>query len=209
MPPVNPIRGVLLDLDGTLYTEEGLIPGAASAVGTLRAEGLPLRLVTNATTKHRSTIQAAVEKLGLAVDVSEIFSAPFAAARWLSDFPEARVWVLTRGDSRVEFASLRQTTEDPDFIVLGDQMDRFSFEFLNEIFRKLRDGAELIALQKNRFWMTGGKLTLDAGPFICCSGVRNGKTRPADGKTVKGFLQFSPGRPPPTCGSSRHGWRRP
>lgn len=46
-----PVRVVLLDLDGVLYVEEALVPGARDAVERLRSRGLELRFVTS-TTSH-------------------------------------------------------------------------------------------------------------------------------------------------------------
>jgi HAD superfamily hydrolase (TIGR01458 family) len=37
---------------------------------------------------------------------------------------------------------------------------------LNRAFRQVMEGATLVALQKNRYWLTADGLTLDAGPFV-------------------------------------------
>ena len=38
---------------------------------------------------------------------------------------------------------------------------------MNEIFQKVFNGADIIAMQKNRYWYPqGGDLSLDAGAFI-------------------------------------------
>ena len=42
----------------------------------------------------------------------------------------------------------------------------FTWDRLNQIFIQLRNGAELIALQRNRFWESEHGLVLDAGPFV-------------------------------------------
>ena len=39
-------------------------------------------------------------------------------------------------------------------MVVGDLGDRWDYDVLNRAFRSLMDGAELIALQKNRCWET-------------------------------------------------------
>ena len=49
--PIGDIRGVLLDLDGTVYDDRGLIDGADRAVARLRTAGLALRFATN-TSRH-------------------------------------------------------------------------------------------------------------------------------------------------------------
>ncbi len=37
---------------------------------------------------------------------------------------------------------------------------------LNSAFRSLRDGARLVAIHRNRYWLTEEGETLDAGPFV-------------------------------------------
>ena len=51
-------------------------------------------------------------------------------------------------------------------MILGDCGEEFGYALLNRAFRLLIDGAELIALQKNRFWLTPGGIALDVGPFV-------------------------------------------
>jgi ribonucleotide monophosphatase NagD (HAD superfamily) len=50
--------------------------------------------------------------------------------------------------------------------VVGDLGERFGYRVLNQAFRELLDGAELVALQKNRYWRTPDGLSLDVGPFV-------------------------------------------
>ena len=202
------LRGLMLDLDGTVYEDNRLIPGAGEAIAALRQRGLRLRFVTNTTNKRRETIRDKLHALGIEADASEIFTAPVAASLMLRRHPEARCWVVTRGDSIQEFQGLRLDEDRPDFVVLGDLMEGFTFDLLNRVFRKLVAGAELIAMQKNRYWLTRGKLTLDMGTLRSRPGVRHQPQRPSDRQTLAGILPtgaFTP-RPPPSSGG--HGRRR-
>ena len=53
-PPLQDVRGALLDVDGTLLHGDAAIPGAAEAVARLRAEGIAVRFVTNTTRRSRA-----------------------------------------------------------------------------------------------------------------------------------------------------------
>jgi HAD superfamily hydrolase (TIGR01458 family) len=55
--------------------------------------------------------------------------------------------------------------EKADAIVLGDLGPMFSAETLSHAFRQMMDGAELIALQHNRYWKREDGLVLDVGAF--------------------------------------------
>jgi HAD superfamily hydrolase (TIGR01458 family) len=61
---------------------------------------------------------------------------------------------------------LEEVDDRPDAVIMGDLGEKFGFQILNRAFRMVMDGAELIALQKNRFWMTPDGLSLDVGPFV-------------------------------------------
>jgi ribonucleotide monophosphatase NagD (HAD superfamily) len=60
---VNP-KGLLIDLDGTLYAEDAPIPGAREALSRLEAAGMPYRYVTNTTRKPRREVVTRLRKLG-------------------------------------------------------------------------------------------------------------------------------------------------
>ena len=49
-------KGFLIDLDGTLYVGNELIPGAAQFVHQLRERKLPHAFVTNITSRPRSEV---------------------------------------------------------------------------------------------------------------------------------------------------------
>ena len=52
----NRVRGVVFDLDGTLYDNEMPIAGAATAMARLRETSLQLRFLTNTTSKGRAAL---------------------------------------------------------------------------------------------------------------------------------------------------------
>ena len=51
-------KGVLLDIDGVLYVGDSVIDGAVDTVELLKAADLPLRFLTNTTTKPGSAVVA-------------------------------------------------------------------------------------------------------------------------------------------------------
>ena len=52
------------------------------------------------------------------------------------------------------------------------------------------DGAELIALQKNRFWLTADGLSLDAGPFVAAIEYASGTEALVVGKPSEAFFEL-------------------
>lgn len=159
-------RALLIDLDGTLYEGDRAIAGAVETVARLRARGVPLRFVTNTTRLPRRGLVERLEAMGVTASADEILTAPRAAADWLESQGLHRVALYLAAAAHEEFARFEVTAERPEAVVVGDLGADWTFERLNHAFRALREGARLVAIQKNRYWSTAGNLTLDAGPFV-------------------------------------------
>ena len=72
------VRGVILDLDGTVYDSAGPIPGAAAAVTAIRTAGFGLRFATNTTRRPRTALVARLRALGVEATSAEVYTAPVA-----------------------------------------------------------------------------------------------------------------------------------
>ena len=163
---MRPIEGLLIDLDGTVYLGRQLIPGSEQAIDRLREKDAPFLFTTNTSRMSRSDIALSLGSMGLSVEPSEIFSAPVAAARWLKDEGVRRIHLLVADSTREDFRGFEITDDRPDAVLVGDLGADFTFERLNSAFRSLREGARLVAIHRNRFWLTDQGPTLDAGPFV-------------------------------------------
>ena len=179
----------IVDLDGTLYVGDEAIPGAASAVSKIRASGVRLRFATNTTRRPRSALVMRLAAMGIQVDSDELFTAPVAAARWLARQGARRVSLLLPELSFEEFVGIERDDESPDFVVVGDLAEEWSFEVLNSAFRSLLGGARLVAIQKNRSWDAGSGLQLDAGPFVAALEYASGQKAVLVGKPSRPFFE--------------------
>ena len=57
-------KGLLLDLDGTVYQDDALIPGVDGAIAALRADGVAIRFVTNTTRRSRAAVADRLRGVG-------------------------------------------------------------------------------------------------------------------------------------------------
>ncbi len=160
------IRGLLVDLDGTVY-EAGLpVPGAAEAIGSLRDSGLPFLFTTNTSRMSRADVAKSLARMGLGVREEEILTAPVAAVEWLRSEGLRRVHPLIATPTHADFADFELTESAPEAVLVGDLGAGFTFARLNAAFRSLRAGARLVAIHRNRYWIPEEGPTLDAGPFV-------------------------------------------
>lgn len=158
--------GLLIDLDGTIWEDDELIPGAAEAVAAMRAAGLPLRFVTNTTRMTRSALAEKLERLGIPSEPDDVFTATLAAVIWLRQTELRRVSVYLPKQTFEEFAGFELVDEEPEVVVVGDLGREWTFDVMNRAFLSLLAGAEFLALHRNRYWKTEGDLALDAGAFV-------------------------------------------
>ena len=159
-------RAVLLDLDGVLYVEDEPVPGAAEAVERMRAAGLTLRFVTNTTSQSRAATLEKLSELGFDVGDEELITPALLAVQHCRERGHRRVALLMTDEVKLDFAELEEAGDGADAVIVGDLGERFGYDVLNHAFRELLAGAELVALQKNRYWLREDGLCLDVGPFV-------------------------------------------
>ncbi|MGD9843042.1 MAG: TIGR01458 family HAD-type hydrolase, partial [Steroidobacteraceae bacterium] len=150
---------LLLDLSGVLYDGSRIIPGAREAVEQARKSGLILRFVTNTATRSAATLIDDMQQMQIDVHREEMFTAPMAAKAYLQQH-HLRPYLLLHAAIRPEFADLEQN--DPDCVVLGDARDDLTYNNLNTAFQLCKQGAPLIGIGMNKYFMDDDGLMLDA-----------------------------------------------
>ena len=185
---IEDVHGVVLDLDGTVYDDQGLFPGAAEAVAALRSAGLALRFATNTSRYPRGALIERLRRLGVDARLDEVMTAPRAAAAWLTDRGFTRISMHVAAPTVEEFTAFTITEQDPQVVVVGDIGDGWSVDRLNRVFRHVLGGAELLAIHKNRYWKRRGALCLDAGPFVAAIEYATGATAAVAGKPSRQFF---------------------
>lgn len=185
----------LLDLDGTLYSGGTAVPGAVQALRSLRRRGVPYRLVTNTTSRSRTMLGERLRSYGFEVSPEEIFTATVAGVRLAQKAGYFRIAPFTpeaalEDMDRLELiggTSGKPARTRPDALLVGDLAERWSYQLLQEAFEYLMDGAELIALSRDRYWLRGDRLALDAGPFVSALEYASGRPAHIAGKPAPSF----------------------
>ena len=183
------IDALLIDLDGVLYVEDEPLPGAREAVAALRATDLALRFVTNTTARPRRAILERLQRLGFDATPDELVTPATLAVRHCAERGIERVALVMNEPVKEDFAALHESDRDVEAVIVGDLGDAFGYGILNTAFRHLMGGAELVALQKNRFWLTPDGLSLDVGPFVAALEYAAGKRAYVVGKPAPAFFE--------------------
>jgi phospholysine phosphohistidine inorganic pyrophosphate phosphatase len=182
--------GVLLDIDGVLYVGDQPIEGALEAFAQLRAMSAGMRLLTNTTSRSRRAVREHVVAMGFEVPLEEVLTPAAMAERYCLEQGFASVAVLVSEGLREDLAALETAGAEatPDAVILGDLGDGFTPEVLNRVFRWLMDGAELVALQHNRYWRRADGLALDVGAYAMALEYASGREAVTVGKPAREFF---------------------
>lgn len=183
--------GVLLDIDGVLYVGDDPIDGAREALTELRELGGGLRLVTNTTSRSRREVFAHLLELGFDTALEEVLTPAAMAVRHCQERRYRSVVLLVGERLREDLAALDSDSPGgrADAVILGDLGDGFTAEVLNRAFRLLMDGAELVALQHNRYWRRADGLALDVGAYAAALEYATGREAIVVGKPAPAFFE--------------------
>ncbi len=154
----------MLDLDGVVCVGGSLLPGSLEAISRIKTARLSLKFITNTTRRPRRRIVEHLAKLGLEVALDDVYTPALIARDFLAR-ANLVPWLVTHPDLAEDFAGL--PTMGDEAVLIGDAGEFFTYGLLNQAFRKILDGAQFLALAKNRNFLDhDSQLSLDAGPFV-------------------------------------------
>ncbi len=183
------IRGFLIDLNGVVFQDDEAIEGAAEAITRIKAAGMGCLFCTNTTTSSRTTLHRKLVDMGMPVKSEEIFGVTSAAVDVLKKEGAKRVWLVMNRDTRADFLTFEQDDRDPEWIVVGEIGEDWSYGLLNRMFHRVLDGARVLALHKSKYWMSNGELRLSVGSFMAALEYATETQAVEVGKPTRSFYQ--------------------
>ncbi|KAM3581490.1 hypothetical protein VKS41_006317 [Umbelopsis sp. WA50703] len=171
------VKGLLIDLSGTIHIDKKEIPGAVEAIRKLRESGLPYRFATNTTKESPQRLRTKLNELGFDVQDHEIFTS-LSACRDLVESQKLRPLLFMEDAAMEIFEGI--DTSSPNAV-------------LNKAFRLIMDsGAPLIAVHKARYFADKDeKLSMGPGGFVQALEYATGVTATVVGKPTKRFFELA------------------
>jgi HAD superfamily hydrolase (TIGR01458 family) len=194
------VRALLLDLDGVIVVAGKAVPGSPEALKELERRGLPYRIVTNTSLVSRATLSRYAASLGNDIPPERFQSALSASAAYTAKaFPGEPLYVLSSADARTEFDGQHLLDHDeaaaPDAhaaaVVVGDSPEELTYANLNRAFRLVRNGARLIGMHRNAWWLTTDGPTLDSGAYVTGLEFATGVKAQIIGKPAPAFFSIA------------------
>ena len=167
------LRGLLIDLDGVVYTGRDPIAGAAGFLAEARQRGLKFLLVTNNSTTSPELVAERLRMMHIEVTPDEILTSAQAAVAFVRAHaqPGARVRIIGE-------AGLRAAAEAEGLLIVGDGeaatdwviagLDRaFDYEKLTAATRAIMAGAHFVATNADALLpIEGGQFLPGAGTIV-------------------------------------------
>ncbi len=137
------IKGILFDLDGTVYLGEKEVPGAAEFVSKLKQDGIRSLFVTNRSNRSAGAVCEHLRGYGIECEEDDIISTSDAAALYL----KPGSYYAIGEDNLFETLNRHGFTYDdkaPDYVIVSFDRE-FNYDKLSKATRLIYNGAKFIS----------------------------------------------------------------
>jgi len=192
--PAPRYRGYILDLDGTIYLSDHLIPGAKAAVAWLRQHGRRVVFLSNKPLEPRSHYAAKLRRLGIPAQTEDVINSTESLLHYLEQHHTgATLWVIGEPLLLEEFRKAGfSLSDDPAAIeIVVAAFDRtLDYHKLNTAHQALVRGARFYATNADRTCpVAGGELPDCAGVIAFLEATTGRKVELVAGKPSAHILQ--------------------
>ena len=162
------VSGVMIDMDGTVFKGNKVIPGATEFIERLKARKLPFVFLTNNSSSSRAFYFDKLTRMGFDITMDNILTSVTATIGYLLKYRKGES-VYPMGTPQfieeIKEAGIRTDEKDPDIVLLSFDTTMV-YERINNAYQFLKRGAGFIATHPDRLCPTENGYMPDIGPFI-------------------------------------------
>ncbi|MDG2191041.1 MAG: HAD-IIA family hydrolase [Paracoccaceae bacterium] len=170
------IRGVIIDMDGTIYIGEQLFPWTMKFLASLEKAGIRRLFLTNNSAKSTAEYASKLRRLGINLKDSEILTAGWATMHYIkSETSYQRIYLVGTPGLRKELEEGGLTVvngdcaeyegEKPDAVVLGFDMS-ITYARIRKAAELIQQGIPYIATHPDQICPTESGNLPDCGSMI-------------------------------------------
>ncbi len=182
------IKAILCDIGGVLYVGDTPIDGAIETITKIKKH-YPIRFITNTTQNTGAQVVKKLQKFGFDISEDEVITALDMTKMFLQKHQSNAQFLLTNNAMEF-FDSLKKYPTK--YVVVGDAQENFNYKNLNNAFRTLLKGSQLVAIANNRYFKDDDdELSLDAGSFVSALEYASGQKAQLIGKPSLEFYNLA------------------
>ena len=184
------IRCFLLDMDGTIYLGENLLPGAKEFIEYLKTSGRSFLFLTNNSSQNREKYVEKLRRLDIDCGKEDILTSGEATCSYLAAKKVSRVYLLGTPALEEEFVrwGFELTADHPEVVVLGFDKT-LTYEKLEIACRLLRAGVPFVATHPDINCPTENGYIPDCGAMTELITASSEKTPKVIGKPNKEIIE--------------------
>lgn len=144
-------KGLLIDMDGVIYSGEQLIAGADTFIKYLLDHSIPFAFMTNNSQRTPLEVVRKLKRLGITVGTEHVYTSAMATGKFLGDQgPNGTAYVLGEGGllTSLHENGITLVDSDPEFVVLGEGRN-FTLEMVQRAVDMILAGAKFIATNRD------------------------------------------------------------
>jgi HAD superfamily hydrolase (TIGR01457 family) len=177
MRSLNSIKAFFLDMDGTFYLGDHLLPGALEFLKMLTQRQIPFSFLTNNSSRNSEEYKRKLISLGVNSNDARVFTSGDATARYLTERTNYKQIYLAGTPSLEEVFTAQGfilSETHPDAVVLGFDMT-LTYAKLRILCDHLRDGVPFIATHPDINCPTPSGFIPDIGSMIAMIKTSTGR----------------------------------
>jgi len=173
---INPL---LIDLDGVLKLGDSPAPDANVFFNFIYSHKIPVCILSNSTLRTGEMVKEFFASHNIKIEIPAITAFDSTVSYVKKNYK--KVWVYCRDYLLHHFNGFIDE-KNPEAVVIGDIEDKWNYQIMNDIFKKVFNGADFIAMHKNKYWYPKDELMIDAGAFVNAIEFATGKEATLIGK---------------------------
>lgn len=165
---LNDTELFLLDMDGTIYLDNTVIPGAIEAINHIKECGKKVCYLTNNSSKSRDEYLKKLTALGFSATLDEIITSGIVTIDYvLRHFADKSVYLFGTPALKAEFQNMgvKLTQDNPDIVIMGFHT-AFTYNELDVLCRFIRQGVPFFATHPDKNCPTKDGFMPDVGSFL-------------------------------------------
>ena len=187
------VHTFLVDLDGTMYLGDRLLPGAKQFFNTALRTGRQVFFLSNNSSRTNAAYAARLRHMGLAARKEQVFTSGQATIRYLDNsLPSRRIHVVGTRSLKSEFrrAGFDIDAKQPDCVVLGFD-DTLSYNKIRHACDLVRSGVLFVATNPDMNCPIDGGFLPDCGAMTEMIAASTGTRPKVIGKPSQEMVRFA------------------
>lgn len=172
-------KPILIDLDGVLKLGDSPAPDVKDFFKFINENKISACILSNSTIRTGELVKGFFNEHGITLSIPTITAFDATLSFVKKNYRKVQVYCR---EYLMHYFEGFIDNENPEAVVIGDIEDKWNYRIMNDIFKRVFAGADLIAMHKNKYWNPEGELLIDAGAFITGIEYASGKEAIVIGK---------------------------